>query len=235
MRKIWLVAAALPLVAAGVAVMTPLKAADHLDGNTSPPDNVVRDSASDLTDVYAFTPTNRQGRLALIMNVGPLTGLSAFSDKVTYTFEIRAYAGDGTPGSPNAVKFGATKLDIVCKSVAAGTKMSCTGPNGLTGNGTVGTVGACTVNDAMCVFAGKRSDPFFFDFNAFKATLAPDSGGSQFCKGDGGTATFGNFFQAKNVSSIIVEVDAAKLVGSDGAAGTIPPFGVAASTNRTAP
>jgi hypothetical protein len=221
MRKIWFVAAALPLVAAGVAVMTPLRAADHLDGKLGV-DDVTLDSASDVTDVYAFTPTNRQGRVALIMNVGPNTGLTKFSDKVKYTFEVRAFV----PGTGFDV---ATKLDISCQSDAAGANMTCTGPNGLTKTQAVDTPGTCDVNTPLCLFFGKRSDPFFFDFLAFKGG---DGGGPPpFCKGADGGATSGNFFDKKNVSSIILEVDVKTLTGVDGAAG-VPILGVAASTNR---
>src|SRR5262249_34795650 len=149
-----------------------------------------------------------------------------FSDKVKYTFEVRAF--NPATGSFDV----ATKLDIGCQADAAGANMTCTGPNGLTATAPVEPAGTCDVNTGLCLFFGKRSDPFFFDFLAFKGG---DGGGPPpFCRGgDGGgtTATSGNFFDKKNVSSIILEVDVKTLTGVDGAAG-VPILGVAASTNR---
>ncbi len=234
MSKKWSALTALAVLAAGVAVMTPLKAADHLDGiQTGVEDDVVKDGAADITDLYAFTPTGRAGRLALIMNVGPLGSAIRFSDKVEYAFRIRPYDGNGAPGS---ISFDLTKnLDIRCKSSAAGTEMTCSGPNGLTKTALVIDTSAgstCVTTDTICVFAGPRSDPFFLDFQALGATLKADAG-SQFCEGDGGTATFGNFFDKKNVLSIVIEVDVARLLGTDAGVGELPPLGVAAETTRS--
>jgi hypothetical protein len=171
------------------------------------------------------------------MNVGPITGLAQFSDKITYSFRLRPYNGTGQPGS---LSFDTAKvLDINCKADnAAGTTMSCTGPNGLSKQVTVDTDGGtgtgCSGSPLpdMCVFAGKRSDPFFTDLDAFKQTVVQDA--SAFCQGDAGpgSPTYGNFFERFNVSSIIVEVDVAKLAGVDAAVGALPILGVAAETTR---
>jgi hypothetical protein len=219
-------------LAAGLATLRPLYAADHKDGNTTGAvDDVVKDVESDITDVYAFTPPGRAGRLVLVMNVGPMTGLTQFSDKVTYSFRVRPYKGTGLSFDTSTI------LDINCMADnAAGTTIKCAGPNGLSKEATVWKPGdpvpPCAGTEDMCVFAGKRSDPFFADTDAFKKTVA--QGTSAFCQGDAGASspTYGNAFAGFNVSSIVVEVDVAKLAGIDAAVGSLPILGVAAETTR---
>ena len=133
-----------------------------------------------------------------------------------------------TPGSANAVKFDtANKLDITCTGDATGANVKCDGPNGLTKTVPIGMVGQCAATDDFCVFAGSRSDPFFFDFLAFQQLKKTNDAGA-FCVNDAGSNAI---FDKKNVMSIIVEVNALKLTGKDSAS-AFPILGVAASTNR---
>src|SRR6185437_7504951 len=99
-----------------------------------------------------------------------------------------------------------------------------TGPNGLTATGTVGQVGGAATDD-MRVFAGPRSDPFYFDLDKFNSTVT--SGTPTFT--DPGT----NKLQGANVMSLVVEIDAAKAFGASDAGTPNAILAVAAETNRT--
>lgn len=229
MNKKWTLAAlAIPVIGAGIAVMTPGRAADHFD---SP--GAMADKAADITDVYTFVSpdvVNGAGHLVMIMDVFPVAGPSSrFSDKVDYYF--RAHALTGAPGLAVGPDLG-----FKCTfDVTAG--MTCTG-NGtpaLTKTVPFNTVGSCTALDDICLFAGLRSDPFFFDSLAFQSLIKSNdaaalNSGKSFPDCDGGTNFFANF----NVLSIILEVNAAKaFAAGDSAAGALPTLTIAADTKRT--
>ena len=209
MKRKWLFALALAPLAVGGVAQRDSRAADHLDGPAA-----TKDPAADITDVYAFTSPETTGHLVIVMNVFPLATTAAkFSDKVEYTFRIREITGT----SP--VTLGATALDVKCKSEGSGAKVTCTAPGGLTKTVDVGTTTGAKTDDIR-VFAGLRSDPFFFDLDAFKKTVKDAKPAF--------TAPGKNFFDKANVLSIVVELDVAKAFGK-----ATPILTVAAETNRT--
>jgi hypothetical protein len=209
MVRKWLSALAIVPLALVVVSQRDGRAADHLDGPAA-----TRDPAADITDVYAFTSPEKASNLVLVMNVFPLATTAAkFSDKVEYNFVIREITGT----SP--VTLGTTALDVKCKVDAAATKMTCTAPGGLTKTVDIGaTTGAAA--DDIRVFAGLRSDPFYFDLDAFKKTVAEKT--PKF------TSPGVNFFKDKNVLSIVVELNVAKAFGK-----ATPTLTVAAETKRS--
>lgn len=207
MNRKWLTALAIAPLAVVAVAQRDGRAADHLDGP-----GATKDPAGDITDVYAWTPAT--GRVALVMNVFPLaTSAAKFSDKIEYYFRIREITGT----SP--VTLGTTALDVKCTFNAGATKVTCAGPGGLSGSADVGmTAGAAT--DDIRVFAGLRSDPFFFDLDAFKKTVK-DSKPAFTMPGK-------NFFDKANVLSIVVELNVQKAFGK-----AAPIVTVAAETMRT--
>jgi hypothetical protein len=209
MNRKWLSALALAPLAMLCLTQRDGRAADHLD---SP--GAMKDPAADITDVYAFTAPGTTGRLVLVMNVFPLaTSAAKFSDKVEYWFRIREITGT----SP--VTLGPTALDIKCTADAAAAKMTCAAPGSLTKTVDIGmTTGGAT--DDIRVFAGLRSDPFFFDLDAFKKTVKD--------KAPAFTMPGKNFFKDANVLSIVVELDVNKAFGK-----AAPILTVAAETMRT--
>jgi hypothetical protein len=209
MNRKWLMALAIAPLAIVAVAQRDGRAADHLDGP-----GATKDPAADITDVYAFTSPETPGHVVLVMNVFPLaTSAAKFSDKVEYYFRVREITGT----SP--VTLGATALDIKCTADAAATKVTCTAPGGLTKTVDVGmTTGAVT--DDIRVFAGLRSDPFFFDLDAFKKTVAD--------KKPAFTSPGKNFFDKANVLSIVVELNTLKAFGK-----AAPILTVAAETMRT--
>ncbi len=231
MNKKWTLAAlAIPVVAAGIAVMTPGRAADHID---SP--GATADKAADITDVYTFVSpdtVNGAGHLVMIMDVTPTaSSMSKFSDKVEYTFHAHALTGAaGLAVGP--------EMGFKCTADAAATqKMTCTslGGSAMTVSADFNATGSCTAANDICLFAGLRSDPFFFDFAAFQGVLKTGdasslNSGKSCATPDGGT----NFFAGFNVLSIILEVNAAKAFASgDSAVGALPILTIAADTKRT--
>lgn len=226
MNKKWTLAAlAIPVIGAGIAVMTPGRAADHID---SP--GATADIAADITDVYAFVSPATPSHLVMIMDVTPTaSAASKFSDKVDYYFRAHSLTSPGTLAvGPD--------LGFKCSFTAAA-GMTCTGGGGLTKTVAFNASSTCASTDDICLFAGLRSDPFFFDFGAFQAVLktgdaaALNSGKSyeqQLGVCDGGS----NFFDGFNVLSIILEVNSQKAF-NPGDAASVPILTVAADTKRT--
>jgi hypothetical protein len=215
MAKRWTWALAAPIVAAGIAVLSVGRAADHLDGP-----GAKHDSAGDLADVYAFMSPDAPtlGHAVLVQTVSPIASATTkFSDKIDYTFRIRQVTGT----SP--ITLGTTALDVKC-NFTSGTPQSvtCSAPGGIASKTVnVGDIGTCGATDDICVFAGLRSDPFFFDLQAFKDSV----NGNQNKFKAAGQAT--NFFAGLNILAIVVEVNATKAFGANAI------VTVAAETKRT--
>jgi len=194
-------------------------AADHLDSPAAK-----MDAASDITDVYAWSSTDK---LTAILNVSPLaTNTSKFSDAVQYVLHLESSAGYGKAGK---------KTDIVCTFDAAQAINCVLGEPGGTvvdfvkGNANT-TNGITSDTLKMKVYAGLRADPFYFNlagFNDAVATVKAAAGSLTFdgagCPAlDATTSTLligmlqgtnmgagaaENFFEKVNVLSIVVEVD----------------------------
>ena len=183
-------------------------AADHLDSKS-----VMTDPAADITDVYAWSEGSN---LLFVLNVAPLaTADSKFSNAVQYALHTQSSAKFGEAGD---------KLDIIATfdneqkiSLWIGDTDYVTGASG-----------------KFKVFAGLRADPFFFNLEGFKDTVATVDSveGTLMFDGSGcpaidaatsavlvgqlqGTAMGAmpakNFFATANVLSIVIEVDKALL------------------------
>jgi hypothetical protein len=186
------------------------RAADHLDGP-----GAMKDPASDIADLYAFTSPENPANLTLVLTWFPLaTSAAKFSDNIEFDFKIREITGT----SP--VTLSSTPWDVKCTASGSGTKVTCTAPGGLTKTVDVNAAATGAKTDDIRVFAGLRSDPFFFDLDAFKKTVAD--------KAPAFTMPGKNFFDKANVLSIVVEVNTMKAFGK-----AAPILTVAAETMRT--
>ncbi len=152
----------------GIAVVAPRLAhsADHLDGP-----EVKKDPATDINDVYTFTDGNNA---VFVMTVFPAaSATSKFSDKAAYVLHT-ASAGTFGPTSND--------LDVICTFDAA-QKASCwAGDEYVTGDASQAG-GITSASGKMKVFAGLRSDPFFFNlegFNQVVSTVTGAAGGLTF-------------------------------------------------------
>ena len=204
-RKLVVAAAAALVPAIALTVAGSIGAAvgaDHLDapGLTSPssrPD-------ADITDIYAFQGSN-PSRTALVLDVGPGAGAIApttFGTDVTYTFNIDRNA-DSKPDLVYAARFGATD-----GTSQPWTLTRYTGSNAQTmkagvvlGSGRTNDAAGSRVKGDGRVFAGLRSDPFFFDLVAFKNDVLGVPTNRHLCDAD-----TNDFFAPLNVNAIVIEV-----------------------------
>jgi hypothetical protein len=200
-------------------------ASDHLDGPRA-----VADPSADIADVFAFTSPEpgRQGRVVLAMTVWPYAAApdaadaspskaasAAFSTQVDYVFRVRRVA------VTQPLTLDPMPLDITCafdEEDGAPPQVSCSAPGGTQASANVGDTGSAPSDGPMRVFAGLRADPAFFDRQGARATLA--SGRLSF--------TGDNAFAGANVLALVVEVDAAVLLGG----AESPVLAVAAETIR---
>ncbi len=160
--------------------------ADHLDEpNLSPPGG---DPSIDITDVYAFKKGNKKKSI-LMLNVNPLTLSSSFNHRALYQLAVDTN-GDARadiafnitftrPHSSQKVKVRRATGDDAREDEVEG-DVIISGPTD-----TVLTAGQ------FKLFAGRRSDPFFFDLLGFLAGFA---------------FTGSDFFADKNVFGIALEV-----------------------------
>ncbi len=177
-------------------------AADHLDapGLTAPSGR----ADADITDLYAFQGANAS-KTVLVLNTGPGAGAIApldYGSDVRYIMAIDKN-GDAIRDLAYVFRFGKGNGTGAGQAYTV-TKYS--GNNSRTlqdGNriasGVTGT--AKRIGSGAKVFAGLRSDPFFFDLDAFLGAVGGNGNGRTFC--DTGTT---DFFASLNVNSIVLEV-----------------------------
>lgn len=189
-------------------------AADHLDSKS-----VMEDPAADITDVYAWA---QGSNLVLVLDVAPLaTASSKFSDAVQYALHLESSSGYGKSGD---------KMDIIC-TFDAEQKVSCwVGDKDYVTGDASDPKGLSSESGKVKVYAGLRADPFYFNLEGFKDTVATvdaaegaltfDSSGcpavdaatsavlvGQLQGTQSGTMPAKNFFETANVLSIVIEVD----------------------------
>ena len=169
--------------------------------------------AADITDLYAFPSPEHPGRVVLVLNTLPFAPPSAaFSDGLIYRFRLRPLtANTQQDGAPFAA--GGEEIVLDCVFSAPGSGHGADAPEQ---EGTCATPAGETVsirvNDecggqahGVRVFAGPRWDPFIMDAPAALNTIA--TGRLAFT--DPGAI----YLDGKNVLSVVVEVDCARLPG----------------------
>src|SRR5215467_13367517 len=181
---------------------------DHISGPRA-----LAEPIADITDFYAFPSPERPGHLVLAMNTMPFAAPSQpFSEALVYRFRVRPLTaggyGDAVPFTvgPEEYVFNVEFSAPVNRKGGRGPAQegACTTPAGET---------ACfTVNDergdqahGVRVFAGPRWDPFIMDAAAALETIS--TGKLAFT--DPGSI----FLDGKNVLSLVVEVDCARVFG----------------------
>jgi len=181
---------------------------DHISGPRA-----LAEPIADITDVYAFPSPERSGQLLLVMNTLPFAQPSArFSDGLVYRFRLRPVAA-GTGDGPALFVVGVEEFTFDCVFSPPGNGSgdsapdqdgACTTPAGETVCFSVNDEGGGSAHGVR-VFAGPRWDPFIMDAPAALKTIA--TGRLAFT--DPGAI----FLDGKNVLSLVVEVDCARLLG----------------------
>lgn len=171
-RKTWLAIVAGAVLASPAAI-----AADHQDGS-----NVIADPAADITDVFAWMTDATH--VALIMDVMPgATSTSQFTNAVQYVFHTTTYAP--SPGIPALGGQPDDEIDVTCTFDTSGNPSCWVAFAGDTGTGSgadaldyvSGTAaqaltGITSSDGLVQLFAGPRNDPFFFNLDGYKQTIA---------------------------------------------------------------
>jgi hypothetical protein len=193
-------AAALVLAFAGPPLLA--GAADHLDapGLTAPSGR----ADADITDVYAFQGRNARNTV-LVLNTGPGAGAIApldYGTDVRYIVSVDR-TGDAKRDLAYVFRFGkgngtgAGQAYTVTKYMGASARSLTNGMKVASGR----TGMAKGFGGSSRVFAGLRSDPFFFDLDAFTGAVGGSGNGRTFCD-----AKKTDFFAPLNVNSIVLEV-----------------------------
>lgn len=234
LRRVWIVVAALALVAIAATGPGFLIASDHDDGETDTKGRNVN-----LTDLYIFREKDQDNGasphdLILVMNTNPRSVARQqyyFSTNARYEFRIERAATVNTAptatglASPDVVlqfEFGAPdaatrKQPITLTAIRDGisTTLSAGTTTPLSSDTVVNQVNVAGAH--LAVFAGLREDPFFFDVEQFFRVragalgLGPAVGFRPPCPA---TPCALDFTAGYNVNSIVVRVPISYLQGA---------------------
>ena len=151
---------------------------------------------ADINDVYAFPAGNDDTVLALTTNpaLGVVTTQTAYATDVLYKINV---ADAKNKVESFVLKFGAVRQDGTQKYTVTLNK---DGRNKQLGSGVTGQ--NVSLGGDQRVFAGPRSDPFFFDLDAFNNTIHA-TGGRSFCANGQGV----DFFAGLNTNAIVLKLD----------------------------
>jgi len=178
---------------------------------------------ADITDVYAWMTGSN---LNLVMDVSPRDdGTNAFGPAVLYVFHLTSKPRIGLNETTG------TETQVICR-FASNTSVQCWVATGGTAREYVtgdpsNTAGVTSPTGKVKVFAGRRSDPAFFNASGFDTAMsvfAPQLGGINI--GDGANCpnklTLDKFvtlrdrlgsgsdaFAASNVMAIVIQIDRA--------------------------
>ena len=204
-------AAALTLALGGAPLLA--TGADHLDapalgGLTNANGDIAPHSEHgdrDINDVYVFQGSNAS-RTVLAMTTNPAINLfnTRFGSNVRYAINVDrngdarqdlAYVWRfGNPNASGAQSYTVTRYTGAnARSYAVGVKI---------GWGSTAGSGIGSAKDGAKVFAGVRSDPFFFDLTGFLGTVL-HVGTDQFKILDGNA---NDFFTPLNTNAVVIEV-----------------------------
>jgi hypothetical protein len=195
------------------------QAADHLDSTS-----LATNPLADINDVYAWMNGNG-AKVTLAMTVSPLDdGARSFGPSVQYVFHVRRYPPFDEGGFPDTVAeiFGAEESKVICtfESNTAG-KCWVVDPSNKVLDYVEGdfsaAAGKSSVGGKLKVFAGRRSDPFFFNLAGFltaRHELMKLCGGGTEAACPGALATGGLLDAAgcpRNAPGALIEPIAAQL------------------------
>jgi hypothetical protein len=198
MREVtkFLLAGGAIMLAVPAAILLPdakAPAADHLDppSRTDPSPDPTPDKAADIADVYAWhTATSL---IVAVTFAGPQskTAPAVYDRDVLYTINISTALPRSTPEFVITARFGA---DPTAPNSKFGVQFA--GLPGVTGT-IEGPVETNLTKDGVTVRAGLVDDPFFFDLQGFRSTLAT---------GNLAITNTRDFFAGQNDSAIIIEI-----------------------------
>ena len=182
------------LVVATLLLFSHGYASDHYDGPITKKLRV-----TDISDFYGFPSPSDSNRLVLILNVHPFTQFyNHFQERISYEFFIH---------KATRSKDALTLLEGITVNCSFSTPRAhdshtahCHSSNGLKASASYDVLNDQSRNDFL-LFAGQRSDPFFFNWNYAESLgqgVIPDG-------------KHENMTDLLNVLSIVIEIDVSKL------------------------
>lgn len=158
-------------VACGLLLAGRGHAADHIDSDTLATAPL---AMGDINDVYAWMSSDGS-KVNLVMTVSPADpGGRAFGPGVQYVFHVTSKAG--LPEDVIAKPANGVTTTVICTFPAAATAQCwVVGPSGLkdyVSGDASNTAGTSSSSGKLRLFAGRRSDPFFFNLQGFRAGAA---------------------------------------------------------------
>jgi hypothetical protein len=198
-------------LAVGTAPML-VRGADHLDapGLTSPEGQMT----ADINDVYVFQGADA-GRTVIAVTTHPAAGAISplkYATDVKYVINVDT-SGDAVPDLAYVMRFEGKRK----KQDWTLTRFSGEKARTLSGKGkriAEGETGRVEKAKGTKVFAGLRSDPFFFDLAAFRDDVLGQPQGRSFCDQPGGKGV--DFFSSLNTNGIVIEQADSRLGGKIG-------------------
>lgn len=159
MKKLAFLGGAFGLGAGALLVAHSTQAADHLD---SP--GAIANPMADITDLYAWN-TSDASKVNLVMNVSPGDpGTRHFDNTVQYVFHASS-----TSAIDSQTR---TETKVIC-TFASDTSVQCwVGDKDYVTGDPSGASGVTSADGKVKVWAGRRADPFFFNFNGFEDVAA---------------------------------------------------------------
>lgn len=187
---------------------------DHIDGPIT-----TKHAVADLTDLFVFPTPNTPGSLTLILNAYPFAPSYAhFPERVTYTFLIRKAEISSAGGRPTFQTGEEVRLCCEFKTPHDSAKhtVTCKSSSGVQATSLVNQ--SSSTGDFR-VFAGLRSDPFFFNGKwavsvSTRGVLLPPQKR--------------NSMNSLNVLSIVIDIETSKLF-----AGPLPSLLAVTATTTT--
>ncbi len=177
---------------------------DHISGPRA-----LAEPAADITDFYAFASPERPGHLSLVLNTRPFAETSdVFWDALIYRLRLRPVSVHETGSRvPLAVSdeefvFDCTFAAPTSGGLAIDQEGGCRIPSG---QAVPLRLGEASEQDGVRVFAGARWDPFIMDAPAALRTIET----AQLAFHEASSI----YLDGKNVLSIVVEIDCAKVLG----------------------
>jgi hypothetical protein len=155
------------VIPAVLLLLPTARAADHADGTPLSLD--APDAAADITDLLTWMSPDAK-TVNLVMDVHPnaVPG-TQFSDAVKYVFHLTSKASflSTTGVTSNVICTFEASQKVSCWVVDANQKVL----DYVNGNAS-GTAGITSPSGRLRVFAGRRDDPFFFNFAGFRNATA---------------------------------------------------------------
>jgi len=152
---------------AALALVAVLAARGHAADHVNSP-SLATNPMADLTDVYAWMTG---ATLNLVMDLSPGDdGTHSFGPAVTYVFHLTSKAGLGVAAA------GGTETRVIVR-FDSGTSVKAwvtdaTGTKDYAAGDPSATTGIASTRGQLRIFAGRRSDPFFFNATGFGAGVA---------------------------------------------------------------